>query len=408
MAKATYSKSPPQLIGGFALVVSTPTLKVYKAETTLVVAIRGTQPSDADDLKADASIPLNRLETTQRYQRDMTTLLGVMKTYPPPEYEYYGVGHSLGGAILDSFVRDGWIKNGVSYNPAIQPRDIGKTTANQRIYQSGDPLYAVMGQFASGAEVRPPKRKSVFDQLVSAIPVVGKAYDAYQNHRLENFEGGATHRESVLKTYGLEDEGHSLDDLATATGVSRDVLQEVYNRGIGAYKTNPQSVRMKGSFKKGVDAPMSQKLSKEHWAMSRVYSFLDGNPKHDTDLATGGGTSSPTTVESHLRAIGLSPVAYLREARRRAKEAGYDPKGLRFATDGTHKLTLVDSGTTTSFGAVGYKDHLMYQHLERLGKVSKGVAEAKRERFQSSHRAMKGAWRANPMSANRLALAILW
>jgi hypothetical protein len=41
---------------------------------------------------------------------------------------------------------------------------------------------------------------------------------------------------------------------------------------------------MKGSFKKNVAAPRSQKLSKEQWAMARVYSFLDGNPKHDNDL----------------------------------------------------------------------------------------------------------------------------
>jgi len=66
--------------------------------------------------------------------------------------------------------------------------------------------------------------------------------------------------------------------------VSHKTLQEVYNRGIGAYKTNPTSVRMKGTFKKGVAAPMSMKLSKEQWAMARVYSFLDGNPKHDNDL----------------------------------------------------------------------------------------------------------------------------
>jgi hypothetical protein len=42
---------------------------------------------------------------------------------------------------------------------------------------------------------------------------------------------------------------------------------------------------MKGpSFKKGVNAPMSMKLSPQQWAMARVYSFLDGNPKHDSDL----------------------------------------------------------------------------------------------------------------------------
>jgi hypothetical protein len=41
---------------------------------------------------------------------------------------------------------------------------------------------------------------------------------------------------------------------------------------------------MEGTFEKNVDAPMSMKLSKEQWGMARVYSFLDGNPKHDNDL----------------------------------------------------------------------------------------------------------------------------
>lgn len=41
---------------------------------------------------------------------------------------------------------------------------------------------------------------------------------------------------------------------------------------------------MLGTFVKGVNAPMSQKLSKEQWAMGRVYSFLDGSKKHDLDL----------------------------------------------------------------------------------------------------------------------------
>jgi hypothetical protein len=99
---------------------------------------------------------------------------------------------------------------------------------------------------------------------------------------LSNFEGGAIHRKKVLKKYKLKG-SQSLEDLSNATGVSISILQQVYNRGIGAYKTNPQSVRFKGSFKKG-PGPMSQKLSKEQWAMARVYSFLDGNKKHDTDL----------------------------------------------------------------------------------------------------------------------------
>jgi len=93
-----------------------------------------------------------------------------------------------------------------------------------------------------------------------------------------------THREHVNKLLGLKNEPHSLSELSSASDVPKATLQKVYNRGIGAYKTNPTSVRMKGSFKKGVVAPMSKKLSKEQWAMARVYSFLDGNKKHDNDL----------------------------------------------------------------------------------------------------------------------------
>jgi hypothetical protein len=93
-----------------------------------------------------------------------------------------------------------------------------------------------------------------------------------------------THRESFLKKKNLPDKSYSLKELAKIAGVPIHVLQMVYNRGIGAYKTNPESVRMLGSYKKGVDAPMSMKLSKEQWAMARVYSFLDGNTKHDNDL----------------------------------------------------------------------------------------------------------------------------
>jgi hypothetical protein len=92
-----------------------------------------------------------------------------------------------------------------------------------------------------------------------------------------------THRQNFLKKYKLEDKSYSLSELAKISGYSRATLQEVYNRGIGAYKTNPISVRTK-DFKKNVKAPMSQKLSKEQWAFARVYSWLDGSKLHDKDL----------------------------------------------------------------------------------------------------------------------------
>jgi hypothetical protein len=94
-----------------------------------------------------------------------------------------------------------------------------------------------------------------------------------------------TRRENFLNKKGLStDRSYSLKELSKFAGVPISTLQVVYNRGIGAYKTNPESVRMEGTFEKNVNAPMSMKLSKEQWAMARVYSFLDGNPKHDNDL----------------------------------------------------------------------------------------------------------------------------
>jgi hypothetical protein len=97
-----------------------------------------------------------------------------------------------------------------------------------------------------------------------------------------------THRENVLKRYKLEDKGYSLSELSSITGVPEKILQQVFDRGIGAHKTSNKSVRLKGSFVKNVSAPASKKLSKEQWAFARVYSFLDGGD-HDEDLRANKG-----------------------------------------------------------------------------------------------------------------------
>lgn len=99
-----------------------------------------------------------------------------------------------------------------------------------------------------------------------------------------------THRQQVLKKFNLpKDTSLSLEELSKLSKIPLAGLQEVYNRGIGAYKSNPESVRLKGSFKKNVNAPLSMKLSKEQWAMARVYSFINKSPKTygkaDKDIA---------------------------------------------------------------------------------------------------------------------------
>jgi len=66
--------------------------------------------------------------------------------------------------------------------------------------------------------------------------------------------------------------------------VTTSMLQAVYRRGIGAYKTNPGSVRPNVS-------------SPEQWAMARVNSFLrivsgSKSPNHDKDLLPASHASS--------------------------------------------------------------------------------------------------------------------
>ena len=114
------------------------------------------------------------------------------------------------------------------------------------------------------------------------IPALKKEA-ASQASELRDMTGG-TRRTDVLRKYDLEDKSYSLKELSDVSKVPLHILQEVYNRGVGAYRTSPKSVRLKHSYVKNVDAPMSAKLSKENWGYARVYSFLDGNEKHDNDL----------------------------------------------------------------------------------------------------------------------------
>ena len=85
-----------------------------------------------------------------------------------------------------------------------------------------------------------------------------------------------TNKEKYNKKFGFKKgASHSIDDIAKKTGTKKTVLQKVYNRGIGAHKTNPESVRLK-SGKKDPSAPLSKKMPKEQWAKARVYSFVMG------------------------------------------------------------------------------------------------------------------------------------
>jgi hypothetical protein len=88
---------------------------------------------------------------------------------------------------------------------------------------------------------------------------------------------------------------NSIAQIASLSGISKSILQEVKLRGMGAHKTNPQSVRTK-SGKKDPTAPISQKMTKEQWGIARVYGFVGKNPKQ-----IGKGQPDRDLYEKHLK-----------------------------------------------------------------------------------------------------------
>jgi len=97
----------------------------------------------------------------------------------------------------------------------------------------------------------------------------------------------ATWKEKYNKKYNHpKTESHTLSDISKDTGVSKRGLQKIYNKGIGAWKTNIGSVRLKKDFSKNPNTskyPRKSRLGKEQWAMARVYSAVMGGKASKVD-----------------------------------------------------------------------------------------------------------------------------
>ena len=100
-----------------------------------------------------------------------------------------------------------------------------------------------------------------------------------------------TNKQKFNRKYGFKrDESHSLTEVAKISKIKKSILQQVFNRGVGARKTNPESVRQVGTGKKIGGKSLRGKMSAEQWGMARVYGFVMKNPKQvgegkpDSDL----------------------------------------------------------------------------------------------------------------------------
>ena len=72
----------------------------------------------------------------------------------------------------------------------------------------------------------------------------------------------STYKQKFNKKFNQDkDESNSKAKMTKLTGIPKKVLDDVYDRGVGAYRNNPSSVR-------------PQVKSEEQWATARIYAFI--------------------------------------------------------------------------------------------------------------------------------------
>lgn len=191
-AVAAYDKTVGQLPGGYRPVLSTPTLKAWvdPKDGELVVGVRGTY--DATDMLANASLPLNKLESTSRYKRDEASLLKLVQRFPNKAVHF--ASHSLGAAIARRLENKVTTASSRAFNPAFEPafmRDAGK---QQRIYRGNDFLGKV-GRYLPGAELRPA---AATDQPADKVKWYDpRTWQGVQHHLMSGF--GKTKKKKTRK-----------------------------------------------------------------------------------------------------------------------------------------------------------------------------------------------------------------
>ncbi len=100
----------------------------------------------------------------------------------------------------------------------------------------------------------------------------------------------STNKNKFNKKYGFKsDEGHSKAEISKLTGIPKSILDKVYDRGVGARRSNPSSVRSASTGKKVGGKSLKGKMSASQWGYGRIYSFVMKQPgtwgKADKDLA---------------------------------------------------------------------------------------------------------------------------
>ena len=164
----------------YEIIAKSSTVYVYARPKTkiYVYAARGTQ--DKKDVAAIGKLIRGQFPNSSRYKDDKAFL---QAHRAPAGHRTLGVGHSLGGCVVDQWLADGLISSGISFNPAIDPVHL-RNSGNKRFYNRNDFLYKLIGQYANNVHII---NNSLWDKLDSMVNYLN-VLKSYYAHSLDNFE----------------------------------------------------------------------------------------------------------------------------------------------------------------------------------------------------------------------------
>lgn len=167
-------------VKGYILIKETPTILVYenKKAKKIVYAIRGMKPNNKTDLSAVSNIISSSFSSSSRYRIDKA----IVEKYQPKGYTRIGAGHSMGGAVVDQLLEDGLIDEGISFNPAVELTKL-RNSGNKRIYKKRDPIYEIIGKYASNVKLAP----SNFIDEIESENLIFNLVRSYYAHKMEQF-----------------------------------------------------------------------------------------------------------------------------------------------------------------------------------------------------------------------------
>ena len=169
MVASTYKADDDPEIQGYTQIAKSPTLAIFrvnKKKNIFIIALRGTAFTDINDISADLGIirtivqdanTARNVRNSTRYIDDVADIKefqDIVKKYMRVKDPiYYGVGHSLSGAMMDELLEDGLISSAVSFNPAIERRMFAVPNDNHRIYIECDVIYNLLGKFITNGNL---------------------------------------------------------------------------------------------------------------------------------------------------------------------------------------------------------------------------------------------------------------